>query len=237
MQTAQKEFLYYPALIMLVLAVPIMIVSVAVNISAGSMDLYTGGFSKYQISAATGISSTQLKNVAQGMADYFAGKEQSPQVEVDISGIKRLVYSQKELIHLEDVRKIIDIFKMLEILSLIIFLAAGFYIFFKSGVNRLLGGLQAGAAVSVAFLGSVMLWALIDFNSIFYFFHILSFSNDLWLLDPATDYLIMMFPEGFFFDAAILIAATIITAAIVIWIAAYAVKKVLQRAEKSSNEV
>jgi uncharacterized membrane protein len=52
------------------------------------------------------------------------------------------------------------------------------------------------------------------------------------LLDPATDYLIMMFPEGFFFDAAILIVATIIATAIVIWVAAYAAKKVLQRAEK-----
>jgi integral membrane protein (TIGR01906 family) len=232
MHTKLKEYLLYPVFILLVLAIPILIISVAVNLYTGSVDLYTGGFARYHISAATGIGDSQLQGVARGMVDYFEGKVDSPQVEVDIRGIKRPVYNQKELIHLEDVRKIIDIFKMLEILSFIIFLAAGLYIYFKSGVNRLLRGLQAGAVVSVAFLGSVMLWALIDFNSIFYFFHILSFSNDLWLLDPATDYLIMMFPEGFFFDAAILIVATIIATAIVIWVAAYAAKKVLQRAEK-----
>ena len=237
MQTALKDYLLYPAFILLVLAVPSLFVSLAVNIYAGSEDLYTGGFARYHISGATGIGDSQLQNVARGMVDYFGGKVDSPQVEVDIRGIKRPVYNQKELIHLEDVRKIIDIFKMLEILSLIIFLSAGLYIYFKPGVNRLLRGLQAGAVVSVAFLGSVMLWALIDFNSIFYFFHILSFSNDLWLLDPATDYLIMMFPEGFFFDAAILIVATIIATAIVIWVAAYAAKKVLRRAEKPGNGV
>jgi integral membrane protein (TIGR01906 family) len=237
MQTAVKEILYYPAFIMLVLAVPILIISVAVNIYAGSVDLYAGGFAKYRISAATGIGDYQLQDVARGMVDYFDGKVQSPQVEVDIRGMKRPVYSQKELIHLEDVRKIIDIFKTLEILSLIIFLMTGLSMFFAFGVSRLLKGLQVGAAATIVFLSSVMLWSLIDFNSIFYFFHILSFSNDLWLLNPATDYLIMMFPEGFFFDAAILIIATIVVAAIVIWIAAYSAKKVLRRAEESSKGV
>jgi len=234
MQTKLKEYLFYPAFIMLVLAIPMLIVSVAVNIYAGSVDLYTGGFARYHISAVTGISNPQLKDVARGMADYLDGKVRSPQVEVDINGIKRPVYSQKELIHLEDVRKIIDIFKMLEVLSLIIFLLTGLSMFFKFGVSRLLKGLQAGAVVTVVFLGSVMLWALIDFNSIFYFFHILSFSNDLWLLDPATDYLIMMFPEGFFFDSAVLIVATIIGVAVTIWLAAYVMTRVLLRAEKSS---
>jgi integral membrane protein (TIGR01906 family) len=97
-----------------------------------------------------------------------------------------------------------------------------------------LKGFQAGAVVTVVFLGSIMLWALMDFNSIFYFFHILSFSNDLWLLDPATDYLIMMFPSGFFFDSAILIVVTIIAVAILIWFAAYVMKIVLLCAEKSN---
>ncbi|MDD2471668.1 MAG: DUF1461 domain-containing protein, partial [Dehalococcoidales bacterium] len=36
---------------------------------------------------------------------------------------------------------------------------------------------------------------------------LISFSNDLWLLDPAKDYLIMMFPQGFWADAALLVAA------------------------------
>ena len=237
MQTALKDYLLYPAFILLVLAVPLLFVSLAVNIYAGCEDLYTGGFTRYHISDATGIRDSQLQNVARGMVDYFDGKIPSPQVEVDIRGINRPVYNQKELIHMEDVRKIIDIFKMLEILSIITILVTGCYIFLRAGMNRLLGGLQAGAVVTVAFLGAVMLWALIDFNSIFYFFHILSFSNDLWLLDPATDYLIMMFPEGFFFNTAVLIVATIITAALVTWIAAYVAKKALQRAEKTSTGV
>ena len=44
------------------------------------------------------------------------------------------------------------------------------------------------------------------FSALFSQFHFLSFSNDLWMLDPRTDRLIQLFPLGFFFDAALRIA-------------------------------
>jgi hypothetical protein len=43
----------------------------------------------------------------------------------------------------------------------------------------------------------------------------------------------MMFPSGFFFDSAILIAATIIAVAVITWLAAYLTKRALLRTEKS----
>jgi integral membrane protein (TIGR01906 family) len=61
---------------------------------------------------------------------------------------------------------------------------------------------------SVLTLGVVIILGLmisLNFESFFYQFHLLSFTNDLWLLDPATDYLIMLFPQGFWYDAAIFI--------------------------------
>jgi len=63
-----------------------------------------------------------------------------------------------------------------------------------------------------AFVG---IWALIDFEGLFLTFHLTSFSNDLWMLDPSKDYLIMMFPERFFFDAALfLVGSTAVEALI-----------------------
>jgi integral membrane protein (TIGR01906 family) len=48
----------------------------------------------------------------------------------------------------------------------------------------------------------------VDFTEAFIKFHELAFSNDLWMLDPRTDYLVAIFPEGFWFDAVIRIATT-----------------------------
>ena len=58
------------------------------------------------------------------------------------------------------------------------------------------------------------LFAIVGFDSLFLKFHQLSFSNDFWQLDPRTDYLIIMFPLGFWFDATMRVAATTVISAI-----------------------
>ena len=45
-----------------------------------------------------------------------------------------------------------------------------------------------------------------DFSKYFIVFHKIFFNNDLWVLDPRTDMLINIVPEGFFFDTAARIA-------------------------------
>ena len=39
-----------------------------------------------------------------------------------------------------------------------------------------------------------------DFEKYFIIFHHIFFNNDLWMLDPATDNLINIVPQGFFMD-------------------------------------
>ena len=50
------------------------------------------------------------------------------------------------------------------------------------------------------------IWAAIDFNSAFNFFHRLLFTNDLWLLNPATDLLIRICPSSMFANMGLRIA-------------------------------
>jgi len=215
------------ALVILALSIPALIISGTVNIYAHSAGLYNYGFAKYGISAATGISNEQLNGVAQLMVDFFNGKLPSPQMTVQVNGLDRLLYSQKELVHMDDVRGIISVFKVLQTASILAFLAAGAAVFFTLGMRRLLRGIQAGAIATVSLMVLLVAWALIDFNSLFYLFHIVSFSNDLWLLDPSRDYLIMMFTESFFYDAAIMVTGTIIAEAAVLGLATLVIEKTM----------
>ena len=52
-------------------------------------------------------------------------------------------------------------------------------------------------------LGLAAIAMLVGFDQLFLTFHMLSFSNDFWRLDPATDRLVQMFPQGFWFDVSI----------------------------------
>ena len=73
-----------------------------------------------------------------------------------------------------------------------------------------------GGSATLAILLAVGLFALVGFDSLFLIFHQISFSNNLWQLDPRTDYLLIMFPLGFWFDATMRVATTAVAGAAVI---------------------
>jgi integral membrane protein (TIGR01906 family) len=92
---------------------------------------------------------------------------------------------------------------------------AGFCLFWRRRrYRRLAWGLVGGGGITLALTGALGLGAVFGFNELFWQFHVISFSNEFWRLDPTKDYLIMLFPQGFFYDAALFCAA--ITAALAI---------------------
>lgn len=60
--------------------------------------------------------------------------------------------------------------------------------------------------------------AVIDFNAVFVGFHHIFFDNDLWLFDPAEDYMIRMLPEGLFADMVVRIGVLFAGGMIVLFI-------------------
>jgi len=65
---------------------------------------------------------------------------------------------------------------------------------FKVYLQTLLGALMVIAAF--------VIWGVVNFDSLFYVFHLVAFRNDLWLLNPQTDLLIQLMPTPFFMDYA-----------------------------------
>ncbi len=66
-------------------------------------------------------------------------------------------------------------------------------------------GVAVGAVVSLAGVIALGVWGLADFDSLFVTFHRVAFTNDLWLMNPATDLILRLMPTGFFVRYALLI--------------------------------
>ena len=88
---------------------------------------------------------------------------------------------------------------------LLFLLAVGLIALKQDVFPLLLRSLKWSAIGTGAFLVIFGGTAVIDFGWLFTQFHFLSFANDLWLLDPYNDYLIIMFPQHFFFEATLFI--------------------------------
>ena len=78
-------------------------------------------------------------------------------------------------------------------------------LFFR-GWRTFLGGTSYDWGIGIA----------LDFGWLFNQFHLLSFSNDLWQLNPAHDYLVRLFPWGFWRDAATYVMASVAVGAVVL---------------------
>lgn len=72
-------------------------------------------------------------------------------------------------------------------------------------------------------------WAMFGFDRLFILFHEVSFSNEYWILDPTRDYLIMLFPGGFFYDAALLGFGAVILEALILGGIALGVQKLVAK--------
>jgi integral membrane protein (TIGR01906 family) len=102
-------------------------------------------------------------------------------------------FSQKEITHMLDVASLVKFFSLLFIL--LITLSITFLLWLH---KYRFPNLTYLPAVSF-FLSVITLFlVLFKFEAAFTLFHLISFSNDFWLLDPSRDLLINLFPSSFF---------------------------------------
>jgi integral membrane protein (TIGR01906 family) len=88
-------------------------------------------------------------------------------------------------------------------------------------ISRLATEVMTGAALTVAIIIGLGVFALTGFDDLFRRFHLLAFTNDLWQLNPRTDRLIQMFPQGFWFDVTVLIGVMTVVEAVVLGLPAF----------------
>jgi len=187
-----------------ILCMPVLLITTSVRIAANSSELYNYGFSKYNISQVTGLAPAELDKVISGLISYFNNNQQYINVTVIKDGQPFTLFNEREVAHLKDVKGLFRLVYWLLIGTLIYAVAYGAvsYIVWKDK-RRFAWGLAGGSILTIGLVVVLGVMISTNFDQFFYDFHLISFSNDFWLLNPATDYLIMLFPSGFWMDAAI----------------------------------
>jgi integral membrane protein (TIGR01906 family) len=174
---------------------------VSVHLVALNLGFYRQKWVEFGVTEDTRMSLESLSLAGRALTDYFTGKSATPQVTVPIEGQERPLYNQTELTHLVDVKTLfaagITLEQVLaaEVLGIALYLNRAGY---KRALSR--SFLMAGL-VTLGILVALAVPATMNFTGFWTNFHLLTFTNDLWILDPNTDWLIKMFPEDFFLSA------------------------------------
>jgi len=190
------------------LTLPGLLISATINLEFSSPLLYQNGFQKYNVSQTTGLTEAELEKAARGLISYFGSDEEFISLTVTKDGQAFELFNEREIVHLKDVKALVELDRRLLIgTAVYIGIYAGMCLFWRRreywrrlARGTFIGSIITGGVIIALGLGSLVM----DFDQIFLRFHYLAFTNDLWMLDPSRDYLIMLFPEGFWFDTAVL---------------------------------
>ena len=214
-----------------IVMVPVFLVATNVRIVINAPILYSYGFDAYDISSVTGISVDELLSAGRQIRDYFNNGEEFLEVRVTQGGVLKGLYTEREVLHMKDVKRLVQgvyTVQWLAGLYLVGFAAGGICVFRRSFLSPLVQYLAKGGVVTFGLVVVVGLGVLLGFDRLFLAFHLISFSNDLWQLDPSRHHLIAMFPQGFFFDATMWIAGATIVEALLLATGPFVVRRLLR---------
>ena len=176
---------------------------------------YEKEYAKYGVLNDVHMEMDDLLDVTDEMMAYLRGNREDLHVPTIVNGQPREFFNDREIAHMEDVQGLFIgglWLRRIGILITLCFAALAYFWGRKSAerteaLKRLIPkslciGTGAVFAVALALIGIIST----DFSKYFIVFHKIFFNNDLWVLDPRTDMLINIVPEGFFFDTAARIA-------------------------------
>jgi integral membrane protein (TIGR01906 family) len=202
---------------LIIISLPLLIVSSVLRFTVNNIAVYQYIIDNYGIDRVTGIDNQQLAGVYQHWINYYNSKADNPQIQVVKNGQNMDLLSGKEVTHLQDVKGLMQLDYTVQFVVFIIMLSCAFvFIWLFRDWQRIFKGLFAGSALTFMIGALLAVAALTSFDHLFVWFHEVSFSNSFWILDPAKDYLIMMFPGGFFSDISIALFSAILMLAAVI---------------------
>jgi integral membrane protein (TIGR01906 family) len=191
-----------------ILSLPALLVSATIAFEFNSLWLYKGGFQKYNISQTTGLSEVELEKAATGLINYFNSDEKYISLTVEKDGQPFELFNQREVAHLKDVKALVRLdYRLLLGTAIYVGIYAGICLFWQRRRywRQTVWGTAIGSSITLGMIIALGIGSMVlDFNRLFLQFHFLAFTNELWMLDPARDYLIMLFPEGFWYDTAVL---------------------------------
>lgn len=163
---------------------------------------YEKTYAKYNVLDDLEMEMSDTMQVTKEMMSYLRGDRGDLVVETKVNGEEREFFNDREKAHMIDVKNLFVGGIWLRRVAMVLLAITVFMLIkTKADWRRLLPKsfiITTGSFIGVTLVAGSLL--MTDFHRYFMIFHEIFFPNDLWLLDPYTDLLIRMLPEGFFLD-------------------------------------
>lgn len=211
------------ATVLFVIAVPVALVTTNIRFVTNEERVYSYAIDHFDGVERTGLAREELMRASAEIRDYF--KNDVPVLDIRVRDGDQTVslFNVRETAHMVDVKDRFRTVSRAQEISTVYVLAytTVAVIWVRAFSPRFLArqvALGAGICLGVIFL--MVIISLVGFDQAWEDFHELMFSNDFWLLNPATDRLIQMFPPPFWERIVFILGVLIAVQAAILTVAA-----------------
>jgi integral membrane protein (TIGR01906 family) len=206
-----------------IVCVPALAMTASITWAVNSSQFYTYRFEKYEVQQSLAedgliLTDSQFKDIADGFIHYFNSGEELIHLTVMQGNQSVELFNLEEILHFKDVKGLFRLdYGVLLGTFIYCFIYALVSVFWQKGKHRLrlARSMVMGSLLTLGLMLLLGIGILLDFDSLFYGFHLISFSNEYW---SAAGNMLLLFPEGFWFDAVIYCAIFTAVVAIVLGI-------------------
>lgn len=200
--------------------------------------VYQREYEKYDVLSDLDMTMDDVMHVTHEMMAYLRGEGDTLSVITTVEGEEQDFFNEQDRFHMAEVRDLfigglnIRLGACIAVVICILFL-----IVTKADLKRVIPrSYQAALGISALAVLILGIACAVDFNAVFVQFHHIFFDNDLWIFDPATDYMIRMLPEGLFFDMVIRIGGIFIGILAVLLVFSFVPAFLEKRKRKTAEE-
>lgn len=198
------------------LLLPIALVTSSVRLVINLPVFYDLEFRRLDVAENVGLPLAEVEGSARQLVAYFNAPSEPLAVTVRRGDRTAALFNEREVAHLADVKGLIrDTYRVQELSTILTLALAGLSLLStrQAPGAELARAVVRGTALTAALLALFGLGILLAFGPLFWIFHLISFRNDLWQLDPSRDLLIRLYPQPFWRDATGLVVLLSLTAA------------------------
>lgn len=164
--------------------------------------VYEREYEKYDVLSELDMTMEDTMHVTREMMAYLRGDRDELSVITTVEGKEKDFFNEQDRFHMAEVRDLfiggLDIRLGAAAAAVLCLL---FLFFSRADWKKIISRCYQVALAIVGVLAILLgIACAVDFNAVFVEFHHIFFDNDLWLFDPAEDYMIRMLPEGLFSD-------------------------------------
>lgn len=210
------------------IALALLLVTTNVRTTANSLWLYEQLFERNEVPLRTGISMPGLRDIGAQIQDYFSSDTEPLEVLATLNGVEVSLFDADEVAHMGDVKQLFRKTYLVQALSAVFLAVMALIAFAKLGrpaVQHVAFWVERGAIIASAVIIVIGVASVVAFNQVFLLFHYIGFPQGNFTFNSRADYLVRVFPNGFWEDITFAIGGMTLIEAVVLFGVVFALRR------------